>query len=477
MKMDQRYTKLGKNTLYLMIGNFASKMLVFLLVPLYSSFMTTEEFGTADIFTTTITLIMPLLTLAVGEGVIRFSLDKQNDKKTIFSLAIYICLCGFILLFAFLFIGKYYINNNVYCVIFLLYYATYIINDVLQQFVQGLEHMGTFVACGVISTVVLCISNIVLVVGLRTGLYGYLFSLIISNLVSILFLVFKEHLWKNILPINKIDKKLSRELVTYCIPLIPNGINWWINNSLDKYMVLFYWGPGENGIYSMAYKIPSIIAVVSGILTVSLRISIVEDFGSSDSKKFIEDSYNKISSIYILICAFSLFFIESISKILFANDFYIAWKCAVFLIIAAIFQSMCSFVGIIYTSAKETKVILRTTLFGTCVNLFLNFVLIPTLGGIGAAVATLISYYSILIVRILIMKKTIGVSLNGIFAKNMLSYGLLFVEGVCICIGFKKSIFLRVIITLIICFFNYNQLLSVIKMIYSFIVKIIKRKI
>ena len=71
---SSKYTKLVKNTAIFAIGNFSTKILTFLIVPLYTYVLTTEEYGRIDLFTTTISFLVPIVTLQVQEALIRYLL-------------------------------------------------------------------------------------------------------------------------------------------------------------------------------------------------------------------------------------------------------------------------------------------------------------------------------------------------------------------------------------------------------------------
>ncbi|MCZ1615271.1 oligosaccharide flippase family protein, partial [Enterococcus faecium] len=77
-----------KNMGILTISNFSSKILVFLLVPLYTSVLSTTEYGTYDLTISTATLLFPILTLNIVDAVMRFLMDKDKNKKNIASIAI-----------------------------------------------------------------------------------------------------------------------------------------------------------------------------------------------------------------------------------------------------------------------------------------------------------------------------------------------------------------------------------------------------
>ena len=82
------YKYLAKNIGVLALSNFATKLLSFFLVPLYTSILTTEEYGTYDLFATTVYLLVPILTLNIQDATIRFSLDKNYEKKDIISISL-----------------------------------------------------------------------------------------------------------------------------------------------------------------------------------------------------------------------------------------------------------------------------------------------------------------------------------------------------------------------------------------------------
>ena len=80
-----RYKKLLSNTAILAIGTFASKFLVFFMMPLYTRYLLPEEYSTADLISQTANLLIPLACAGIADGIFRFALDKSEDKKSVFS--------------------------------------------------------------------------------------------------------------------------------------------------------------------------------------------------------------------------------------------------------------------------------------------------------------------------------------------------------------------------------------------------------
>lgn len=409
---EGKYTKLGKNTLWMTIGTFSTRLLSFFMVPLYTSCLSTSEYGTSDLLTVTVSLLIPLLTVTAAEGVIRLTLDKEMNKSQVFAIATNLFFGGLlVLLVVSPFLLKW-IGLQEYSVYFFLYYISAAFSSILLQFVKGLEHIRRFVFSGILSSATNIGCNILFLLLFKMGIEGYLLAMIIGNGIQILYLFFAENIWKYYMVPWKVDKRMLRVFLTYCIPLIPNSISWWISNSSDRYILSYFSGAAILGIYSVAYKIPSIVSVISNIFTGAWQISAVENFGDDESIHFFSNVYHKYSTLYVVGCSFVILFIKVLAKILFANEFYNAWPYAIILTFAAIFQAMGGFLGIIYGAAMKTREIFTTTMAGAIINIVLNFVLIPFWGAMGAAVSTLIGYAVVWFVRVVSSKKFLPIKLK-----------------------------------------------------------------
>ena len=121
MKGEEK--KLLKNSVLLIMGNFSSKLLVFLLVPFYTAVLTTEEYGISDLLVTTSNLVYPVLTLMISTAVLRFSMDKDCDLKQILSIGFWIELAGFAVLFGLAFAAMQNASFAGYVGYFLAYYV------------------------------------------------------------------------------------------------------------------------------------------------------------------------------------------------------------------------------------------------------------------------------------------------------------------------------------------------------------------
>lgn len=399
-----RERTLGKNIAFMTIGNFASKFLSFLLIPLYSSVLTTGEYGTADIISTTITLLSPVLTLQINEAVIRFCLDKSVNRDAVISNGTIIVFIGTVALSLMTPIFQRIETIRPYYVLFLLQYATSAFYTLFSQYTKGIDKVRVFSTAGLINTVFVILSNLVLLLLLRLGIKGYILSFVIGHVIATIYLVVSTKVWQHI-HFSSVSKSTLRNMLKYSLPMIPNSISWWITNSSDKYMITFIVGVAANGLYSMAYKIPSLLSTVSGIFMSAWNISAVEDFGTNESRHFYERVYSMLSCLDALLVSALVCVAEFLAHFLYANDFFIAWKYSIVLLMGFMFSSLSSFLGSIYTASKRTVPLFYTSIMGAGLNILLNALLIPKRGVLGAAIATTASYIFVWAIRLVHTKK------------------------------------------------------------------------
>ena len=220
-----------------MIGNFLSKILSVILIPVYTSQLTTEEYGVADLISVTVDLLYPLLTMTIYEAALRFLLKDKNDKKEILTVGLVITAgaCGLVCILA-VFITDI-IHIEKYYILFCLYFASVALKSLFTYYSKGLEEINTLMLGGVINTVTFLLSNILLIVVMKLGVKGYLVSFILANFVTCFFILFRLNIRKILFPFSGIKMPILKEMLRYSIPLMPNSMSWWISNSSDRYIL------------------------------------------------------------------------------------------------------------------------------------------------------------------------------------------------------------------------------------------------
>lgn len=398
--MDSKSKYLLKNTSILTISNFSSKILVFLLVPLYTSVLNTTEYGIYEIIMSTIQLLVPFLTLNIADGVLRFMMDTDAKKEQIKSIGLIFVIISTVLFFIIIVVNYVFDIWNIlseYSLETFLYYVFYVFNQLFIQTAKGEGKVKELAIAGVISTFVSLIANILLLVVIPLGLRGFFCAYILGQLSSTLYLLFKIKFLKDLT--FKFDKTLIHEILNYSLPLIFATLGWLINNVSDRYVVAWMCGIDQNGIYSVSYKIPTIITTIQNIFIQAWTISAIKEYKSKERDFFYENIFLKLNALMCCCCSVLIISTKMLARFLYAKDFYAAWQYVPFLLVSVVFGASSGFIGPILSAEKNSKDLAKSTFYGALANLILNFALIYAVGVQGAAIATALSNVVIYVLR------------------------------------------------------------------------------
>src|SRR5699024_2526838 len=92
-----QYKRLLSNTFIFAIGTFSSKILVILMLRFYTGMMTQDEMGVADLIIKTTSILYPVVSLSIGQAVIRYGLERRRRKSDVFTIGLVTVLCGFVI--------------------------------------------------------------------------------------------------------------------------------------------------------------------------------------------------------------------------------------------------------------------------------------------------------------------------------------------------------------------------------------------
>ena len=430
--MDSKSKYLWKNTSILTISNFSSKILVFLLVPLYTSTLTTEEYGIYEIIMSTVQLLIPFLTLNIVDGVLRFMMDVNANKSTIKGIGLAFIVISITIFFIMVVVNSVFdIWNTLknFEVEAFLYFTFYVFNQLFIQVAKGQENVKELAISGVISTTISLIANVLLLVVIPMGLRGFFSAYILGQLSSALYLMKKTCFFKNI-SLN-FNKKELKDILNYSIPLIFVSLGWLINNVSDRYVVTWLCGMDQNGIYSVAYKIPTIITTVQNIFLQAWTISAIKEYNSNDRDLFYKRTFFALNAVMSICCSFLVLTTKIFARLLYAKDFYEAWQYVPFLLVSSVFGAASGYIGPILSAKKNTKVMAMSTFGGAIVNLVLNFVLIYSIGVQGATMATAISNVIIYILR---RKAIHNILIDSNYKKIVISWILISIQAIVVII-------------------------------------------
>lgn len=395
--MNSRAKYLLKNTSLFALSEIATKVINFILVPFYTYVLTKAQYGTADLVFTIGSLFVPLVMFNIGEAIMRFLLDKEADDKKIRSIEFSIILCGFFVSLVFIPVARFIPKMENYGIYIYLYIVFLAFQQVAVAYVRGKEKLLLYAVCNIINTLLVAGLNITFLLGFKLGIKGYLLAYIIAYAISGVFAFFTGGQLKDYKFVG-IDKKLAKSMILFSLAVIPNSMMWWIINSSDKLMVSYMKDEGENGLLTVAYKIPSLLTTFSFILMQAWKYSAINEKDSKDKEEF----NNKILYLFfrtvVLLSAGLLVFNDIITKI-YSQEYYESRFASSFLLFGNAFLAIATFFGTSYYVEKKMAGNLISAVIGAVVNIVFNLVLIPFYGAAGATMAAAICYVVIMTYR------------------------------------------------------------------------------
>ena len=182
-----------------------------------------------------------------------------------------------------------------------------------------------------------------------------------------------------------------------------------MTNVADRYIIRGVLGDEINGLYAAAFKIPTILLLLSSVFTEAWQFSAVteRDDGKSAHAEFFGVVFNSFQGMLFISASVLIAGSQIFAKILFAPSYFEAWQYMPLLITATVYSSLVTFMGSVYLVDKKSMLSFITAFIGAAVNMVLNFVLIGPMGANGAALATFICYLLVYIIRAITTKKMI----------------------------------------------------------------------
>ncbi len=425
-----KYQKLASNTIVLAIGQFGSKLLVYVMLKFYTSWLGTDGFGDVTNIINASALLISVVTLSISEGVLRYGLDKANNGRHVFSIGINVALIGLVIFAAFVpLIGFIEFLAGYEWLIFM-YVCTGSIKGICSIYVRARGHVKLFAIDGMLTTVMNVLFNLLFLGLLDMGILGYVLSVSLADLCSIIFLCIKARLPHKYRPLGN-DKMLRSAMIRYSIPLMPTTIMWWIINVSDTFMVRAIHGSSENGVYSFAYKFPNLASIVVGIFLQAWHMSAITERNSRTISNFYSNVFSMMQTVmFIAVAGIMLILRPMIMPFFGSEGFENAYFYVPLLLGAVLFQCSSNFMGSIYEASNKTTHSFVSSAIGAVTNILLNLLLLNTIGVVGAAVATLASYIIVFVYRVIDTKKYLYMKIN--YKKTLINLLLLTVMGCCI---------------------------------------------
>lgn len=406
-----KYLRLIKDTGIFALGSLGSKLILFLMVPLYTNCMTTAEYGTADLVFTVAQLVMPFVSVVIFDGVIRFGLARDENPANVLRAGLAVCAVGgAVTLLAAPLIGLY---DGVAG--WEWYLSTYVVltmcGSCLMNYLKAKDRNRLYALLSVTQTLVLALCNVGFLLYAGMGIRGYLMSTCIGALVPVVCPLLFGGAARD-LARSRFDGHLLKRMLTYSAPLILNNVSYWVIQSFDKVMLGAMVGAAALGIYTVATKIPSLINVVTSIFSQAWGISSVREVEGSNSGRYYSNILKALYTFVFGAAVVIIALVRPFMAVYVGEGFGDSWRYVPLLLVAAAFGAVASYYGSLYGALLKSVNNMMTTLLAALVNAALNVLLIPVIGVWGAVLGTVVAYAAMMAARMADMARYLPIDIG-----------------------------------------------------------------
>lgn len=443
--------ELAKNTLIILLGKICTQFISFFLLPLYTTVLISSEFGLVDLVTTYIGLLVPIVTLQLESALFRYLVDSRDsefEKKNIISnvfisvfIQVSICLVVYFTVLSFIDISyKYYICGMVIATVF---------SNLLLQASRGLGDNIGYSIGSVVAGGLTIVFNVIFLLLFKWGPVGMFTSTILANLACGIFIFIRLKLNKYI-DYKYLNKDSISRLLKYSIPLIPNGIIWWIINVSDRTIITVFLGSSANGIYAIANKFSGLFISVYNIFNISWTESASLNINSEDRDEFFSSTISSMFKLFSAICLGIIVIMPFIFPIMINTQYSVAYNYIPILMISTLLNVFVGLVSVIYVAKKLTKEIARTSFWSGIINIISNLIMIRYIGLYAASISTLLSFFIMAIYRYIDVQKHVKIKIDKTMLINMI-----LVFTISIYLYYKNNIILNIVNLLIMIIYSY----------------------
>ena len=420
MKEESRGRYLFKNTAIFAIGNMGTKLINFFMVPLYTYALTTSEYGTINSLLSICYILVPLVMCNISEAVRRYLLDKNADIYGIQTVEFIWCCFGLVVSVIMFVILRLIPGTADYAGLMSLYVFFNALVITCLDYLRGKELLHLYTFCSLLQTFVVAALNIYFLVYLHKGVEGYLFSYVLAYAICAFLAFVLGGQFQDLKHVH-FEKEIFIEMSKFSLTLVPNSLLWWITNASDKLMVTYFISAAANGIYSISTKLPTMLSTMNTVLMQAWQYSAIKECDASDKVEYNNRMYQLYVATVSVVGAGLLLINRPFMQLYVSPEFREAWLYSPFLILGSVFSTLGTFVGTSYYVEKDMKGNLKSAFVGALVNIILNFLLIPTMGITGAAIATCTSYLAVLIFRIIDTRKYLPIDAMTPYSMRLLA--------------------------------------------------------
>ncbi|AFN74388.1 polysaccharide biosynthesis protein [Melioribacter roseus P3M-2] len=411
--MIERLKSTLRDTFVYSLSNMAPKLIGVVLLPVYTAYLTQQDFGKWDLLDITTNILAEIFLLGQAASIIflnNSSEYKARKKDALFTITLFLVfVCALLIMAGELLINTYndleaaLLIKPVYIrlIVWIVFFRT--LNNLFLSKFRAEEKAFFFTAVSVTKLILIAAGIIYALTVLNKGLEGIFTATLIGEAATALFLLIKL--------LNQMSYRFDGELLRvsfkFGFPLVFGTIGIMLLNLSDRYIITYLLGPESNAIYGLGYRIAGVLNMFL-IMPFSLSLMPVayKYYGQKDDKRFFSKlmTYSAFMFLWGSV-AISLFSREIVGIFAEKPEYFSAYMVVPVILISYSLSGMRITASLGMMLTKNTKHIATITLSAAFLNIALNFIFIPKYGIIAAAFNTLIAFVIFYLATLIVSDK------------------------------------------------------------------------
>jgi O-antigen/teichoic acid export membrane protein len=396
--MGSKLRRLGTESLTYSLSTFAGHFVWVFLVPIYTRVFSPEEYGIIDLIATVVSFLTLFLYMGLDSATGRYYADSENDhdrrltaSTTLFYLIGLALVVGMIGPFFSKQLSQLILRSPTYEQILLVAMVSVpfsLINNTCLILFRFRFESTRFAITAITSLLFQTGLSIYLVVFLRVGIIGiYLAGLVNAVMFSCVNLWLTRSSFALVFSSSRL-----KELLFFGVPLIPLSLAQYITTYSNRYFLMNFLGLREVGLYGIGYKLSSLTSLLVLGFQYAWGPFVYSNYKDEDAKRMFANTYNYVSTILSFAAVILSLFAKEILMVFTTQAYVDAYKVVPFISASIVAYTLGGYFTIGIGIAKKNIHRAWGGITAALINLSLNYVLIPPLGMVGAAIAGIISF-------------------------------------------------------------------------------------
>lgn len=405
--------ELAKNTIIITIGKICTQFMSFLLMPLYTTVLTKNEYGIVDLLATYTSLFVPIIFFQVDQAVFRFLIDTRNNKESTEALItttnVFMLIQLIVAITLFFGVQLFIDFNFKWYWLFSIFSA--IIFNMMLQILRGLGDNFTYAIGSFASAFLQILGNVIFLKVFKFDIVGMLLATILSQLFVAIYIFIKKKIY-NYIKLKRFSIDCLKTVLRYSFPLVPNALCWWALNASDRTIVMLFLGTAANGLLSVGHKFSSVYITIFNIFNISWTESSSLHMQDEDRDIFFSDVIVSMFKLFMCVGLALIAIMPFVFHLLVNKQYTEGYGLIPVFILASMFNVVVGLYSVVYVALKKTNEIAKTSLYSGIINIIVHLVLVKFLGLYAAPISSVVAFMSMAIYRYFDIKRYVNIKLK-----------------------------------------------------------------